>query len=108
MHSRWSLRISILGISVLASAGPWRQEAKLTDPGGSAGQNFGQILAVSEDASTVVVSRQFGNFVDIFVEPDGGWTGSPVPAATLDPGLGFPAFVSSVALSAEADTIVAG
>lgn len=101
-------RMAALGFAMLATAGPWQQKAKLADPGGSAGQNFGQILAISEDASTVVATRQFGSFVDIFVEPDGGWVGSPVPSATLDPGTGFPGFVSSVALSAEADTIVAG
>ena len=99
---------------------PWRtarQTAKLTVPGPGAGDLLGISVAISNDGTTIVAGAQGATVagrpgqgaVYVFHRPAGGWRGErPAAKLTAAPGAAEQYFGTSVGISGDGSTIVAG
>jgi len=112
------LKVDDSGATYPVVVDPWVQIARLTTSDGAKYDFFGNSISVSHDGKTIVVAAAFkkvGNnlqqgAVYVFVQPTKGWVNTAAFKAKLTDGNGKAGdnFGTSVALSADAKTIVVG
>jgi hypothetical protein len=96
------------------SNGNWTLQATLSDPDATAGDEFGDAVALSDDGSVALVGAPgtHGNVGDAytFTRPQGGWSNSSTPSATMDnpTGEADANYAATLALSGDGNTALIG
>ena len=116
-RGRVEIRVAVSGAAFPVRIDPLAQRAKLTASDGAVDDRLGFSVAVSADGSTVVAgapdatvgANPFQGAAYVFVKPKGGWSsGQETAKLTASDGAAYDVLGSSVAVSADGSTVLAG